>query len=122
MSASLSLCILLQIFDVSTPKLVHPFWDGWHCLTSDVVHYIHTNPKLGSELTVAHSAKQNDVRKVQHFTNVALWVRHSPWHKVRPQFGRLNLATIGNISLRPSLAVLLTVLHGEQALIDKIFI
>ena len=70
MSASLSLCILLQIFDISTPKLVHPFWNGWHCSTSDIAHYIHTNPKLGSELTVAHSAKQNDVRKVQHFTNV----------------------------------------------------
>ena len=80
------------------------------------------NPKLEVELTVAHSAKDYDVPKVQHFTNVALWVRHSPWHQVRPQFGRLNLATIGNISLRPPLAVLLTVLHSEQALIDKIFI
>ena len=80
------------------------------------------NSKLKVELTVAHSAKQNDIHKVQHFTNVALWVRHSPWHQVRPQFGRLNLATIGNISLRPPLAVLLTVLHGEQQSTDKILI
>ena len=75
-----------------------------------------------SELNVQNDAKGNDVPKVQHFTNIALWVRYSPWHQVRPQFGRLNLATIGNISLRPPLAVLLTVLHGEQALIDQIFI
>ena len=101
MSASLSLCILLQIFDVSTPKLVHPFWDGWHCLTSDVAHYIHTNPKLGSELTVAHSAKQNDVRKVQHFTNVALCVCHSAWRQVKSKFKWLDLATICNTFLKP---------------------
>ena len=101
MTASLSLCILLHIFDVSTPKLVHPFLDGWHCLTSDVAHYIHTNPKLGSELTVAHSAKQNDVRKVQHFTNVALWVCHSAWRQVKSKFERLDLATICNTFLKP---------------------
>ena len=80
------------------------------------------NSKLEVELTVAHSAKQNDVPKVQHFTNVALWVCHSSGHQVRQQFERLNLATIGNIFLRPPLAILLTVLHSEQALIDKIFI
>ena len=59
------------------------------------------NSKLEVELTVAHSAKQNDVPKVQHFTNVALCVYHSAWRQVKSKFERLDLATICNTFLKP---------------------